>query len=197
MADTLPPEYFHQIYATKADPWNFAASEYEAGKYQQTINTLNRGRYAHAFEIGCSIGVLTAQLAVRCDRLLSVDVSEAALQQARERCAGLSNVEFQLLSVPGEYPSGSFDLTVLSEVGYYLSWTDLGKLASLIEQHTAPRGQVLLVHWLPYVADYPLTGDQVHEYFLSLPDWHCLTQFRAPQYRIELLQRKDQGASAG
>lgn len=192
MADTLPPDYFHQVYAANSDPWNFAASEYEADKYRRTIETLTCGRYAHAFEIGCSIGVLTAQLATRCNRLLSVDVSEVALQQARERCTSFSNVEFQLLSVPGEYPQGLFDLTVLSEVGYYLSWADLKKLSSLIQQHTAPGGQLLLVHWLPYVADYPLTGDQVHEYFLSLPDWQCRTQFRAPQYRIELLQQKDQ-----
>ena len=190
MPDTLPPEYFHQLYSANTDPWNFAASEYEAGKYRQTVATLPRPRYAHAFEIGCSIGVLTALLAPRCDHLLSVDVSDLALRQARERCASLPNVEFKNMPVPGEYPQDSFDLTVLSEVGYYLSWEDLGKLAQLIGQHTAPEGQLLLVHWLPFVPDYPLTGDQVHDYFLSLPDWTCLAQFRAPQYRIELLQRK-------
>jgi cyclopropane fatty-acyl-phospholipid synthase-like methyltransferase len=141
-----------------------------------------------AFEIGCSIGVLTAQLAARCDHLLSVDVSESALNQARRRCADLPNVEFQMLAVPQQYPRDAFDLTVVSEVGYYLSWNDLEKLARKIQNHTAAGGQLLLVHWLPKVDDYPLTGDQVHEYFLALPDWNCISRFRAPQYRIELLQ---------
>ena len=194
MADTLSPDYFDRVYAAKSDPWDFATSEYEAGKYRQTIATLPRTHYARAFEIGCSIGVLTAQLAARCHALLAVDVSQAALDQARERCAGLPNIRFQRLAVPAEYPEEEFDLTVVSEVGYYLSLEDLEKLAKLIHAHTGAAGQLLLVHWLPHVADYPLTGDQVHEYFLALPQWTCVSSFRAPQYRIELLQKADPGA---
>ncbi len=196
MANSLPPDYFNQLYTANSDPWDFAHSEYEAGKYQQTIATLTRDCYARAFEIGCSVGVLTALLAGRCGYLLSVDVSEEALRQARARCATLPNVEFEILAVPGEYPEGSFDLTIVSEVGYYLSFKDLEQLALLIRQHTVPEGQLLLVHWLPVVEDYPLTGDQVHDYFLSLTDWNCISRFRTPKYRIELLQLKDQSGGA-
>ena len=196
MSDSLPTEYFDRVYAVKADPWDFATSEYESAKYRQTICTLTRDRYENAFEIGCSIGVLTALLAPRCGRLLSIDVSETALLQARQRCADLANVDFQRLSVPQEYPRESFDLTIVSEVGYYLSHSDLAKLADCIHRRTEPAGHLLLVHWTPAVPDYPLTGDQVHEYFLSLPDWHCLSQFRAPQYRTELLKRAEPSKSA-
>ena len=190
MSESLSGEYFQKLYADNPDPWNFATSEYEAGKYQRTVETLSRDRYQQGFEIGCSIGVLTAMLAGRSEHLLSVDVSEEALRQARERCASLANVRFERLTVPGEYPPGSFDLTVVSEVGYYLGFRDLEKLAVEIRQHTVSEGQLLLVHWLPLVNDYPLTGDQVHDYFLSLPEWDCVSGFRAPQYRIELLQLK-------
>lgn len=192
MSNSLPPEYFDQIYAAQADPWNFATSQYEADKYKQTLAVLPESSYRSVLEIGCSIGVLTSQLADRCDQLLSIDVSETALQAARKRCAHLPQVRFKRLTVPGEYPPGCFDLTVVSEVGYYLSKPDLEKLAFRIKQQTNPQGQLLLVHWLPFVADYPLTGDQVHEYFLSLPDWKCLTSFQAPQYRLELLQRSEE-----
>jgi predicted TPR repeat methyltransferase len=188
LSKSLSPEYFSKLYAENPDPWNFATSDYEASKYRRTIKSLPRLTYRQAFEIGCSIGVLTASLASRCEHLLSVDVSEEALRQARERCASLANVEFERMSVPGEYPSGSFDLTVVSEVGYYLGWEDLEKLALRIQKHTVAQGQLLLVHWLPFVNDYPLTGDQVHEYFLSLPDWQCLSGFRTDRYRIELLE---------
>ena len=191
MSDSLQPDYFKHLYAANPDPWNFVHSEYEAGKYRQTIATLNRDCYSRAFEIGCSVGVLTALLAERCGHLLAVDVSEEALRQARQRCFSMPQVAFQNLAVPGQYPETSFDLTILSEVGYYLSFPDLEKLAHLITQHTAHEGQVLLVHWLPAVAEYPLTGDQVHDYFLSLPDWNCVSEFRTPEYRIELLQAAD------
>ena len=191
MSRTLPPAYFERLYGENADPWNFATSEYEAEKYRQTLSALPRARYGNAFEIGCSIGVLTAQLAGRCGHLLSVDVSEDALRQARERCANLPNVAFEKRAVPAEYPDRSFDLTVLSEVGYYLNFPDLARLADLIAAHTNPRGQLLLVHWLPVVPDYPLTGDQVHDFFLCRPQWTPVSSFRAQQYRIEVLELAD------
>ena len=87
--DSLPPAYFDRIYQRNEDPWEFETSEYEAGKYEQTLAALDRPRYARALEVGCSIGVLTAQLAARADSLLGVDVSEKALDVARKRCAGL------------------------------------------------------------------------------------------------------------
>ena len=188
MSETLPPEYFEDIYQKSRDPWDFATSEYEAEKYKQTMATLDRVRYASAFEIGCSIGVLTEMLARRCDRVLSVDVSRLALEQARERCSKLRNVRFELMQVPNEYPDSWFELTIVSEVGYYLSYRDLEKLAVEIRRHTLSGGQILLVHWLPQAPGYPLTGDQVHDYFLSLPEWRALAAFRGARYRIELLE---------
>ncbi len=58
-----------------------------------------------ALEIGCSIGVLTQQLATRCDRLLAVDAAPTALLPARQRCRDLTHVEFAQMFVPGEWPA--------------------------------------------------------------------------------------------
>ena len=55
--------YFDSMYEADADPWNFATSEYERRKYSLTVASLPRARYHHAFEPGCSIGVLSEQLA--------------------------------------------------------------------------------------------------------------------------------------
>ena len=57
-------------------------------------------RFRRVFEIGCSIGVLTRQLAPRCDGLLAVDVADAALRQAEERCEDQPWVEFANMAVP-------------------------------------------------------------------------------------------------
>ena len=67
---SLPPEYFRRIYERNADPWQFETSGYEAGKYKETMASLPRERYERGVEIGCSIGVLTEQLAGRCEELL-------------------------------------------------------------------------------------------------------------------------------
>ena len=191
--NTLPPGYFEDVYRANDDPWAFASSPYEREKYAATLAALPRPRYERAFEIGCSIGVLTAQLATRCGHLLSVDVSETALAQARQRCAGLPQVELRNMQVPNKFPGGEFDLMLLSEVGYYWSPPDLARAADQLLAALPAGGQLLLVHWTPVVPDYPQTGDEVHEFFLQKaqpggPLSH-LTGHRADKYRLDLFER--------
>ncbi|MBO2011828.1 class I SAM-dependent DNA methyltransferase [Hymenobacter negativus] len=192
--NSLPPEYFDHVYQANRDPWDFETSPYEREKYAATLAALPRPHYAQAFEIGCSLGVLTAQLAPRCDHLLAVDVSEAALAQARARCAELPQVDIKLLRVPEEFPAQQFDLVLVSEVGYYWSPIDLARATEQILNSLTPDGQLLLVHWTPPVHDYPLTGDEVHEFFLAKaaadgPLRHLATQ-RHATYRLDLLEKR-------
>lgn len=191
--NTLAPSYFDDVYRANTDPWQFASSPYERQKYIDTLAALARPRYEQAFEIGSSIGVLTAQLAPRCARLLSVDVSEAALAQARQRCADLPQVELRKMQVPGEFPQEQFDLILLSEVGYYWAPADLARAADLMLAALPTGAQLLLVHWTPVVPDYPQTGDEVHEFFLTKaglggPLRH-LHGHRAEKYRLDLFER--------
>jgi hypothetical protein len=185
---SLPPEYFRRIYERNADPWQFETSGYEAGKYKETMASLPRERYERGVEIGCSIGVLTEQLAGRCEELLGLDVSERALAQARHRLGG-KNVEFQKMQFPLEAPEGEFDLVVLSEVAYYWTMADLERAADRISEMQGAGGQVLLVHWTPRVSDYPLTGDAVHEYWLSRPEWRGVRALRRERFRLDVLER--------
>ncbi|MFN8540419.1 MAG: SAM-dependent methyltransferase [Thermomicrobiales bacterium] len=176
------------MYADSADPWRFESSEYERQKYAATLAALPRTRYENALEIGCSIGVLTAQLAPRCDALLAVDVVDLALERARRRCRAWPHVEFRKMHLPAEYPAGSFDLVVLSEVGYYWSERDLALARERIIGGLAPGGHLLLVHWTQPSPDYPLTGDRVHQKFLDRPGdlLRHLDGQRADTYRLDL-----------
>ncbi len=191
--DTLGSSYFDDVYRASTDPWAFASSPYELQKYADTLAALDRPRYERAFEIGSSIGVLTAQLALRCGHLLGVDVSEAALEQARQRCAGLPQVTLRKLQVPNEFPEGQFDLILLSEVGYYWSPADLARAADLMLAALAPGAQLLLVHWTPVVPDYPQTGDEVHEFFLQKATNQGVLKHlhghRADKYRLDLFKK--------
>jgi len=160
---SLPPTYFDEVYAANADPWSFESSDYERAKYAATLDALPRPHYDKVFEIGCSIGVLTAQLAARCEHLLAVDVAQAAVSRTKARCADLPQVDVQCMQVPGELPAGDFDLILLSEVGYYWSPDDLRRALDWMFSALRSGGHLVLVHWTPVVADYPLTGDEVHD----------------------------------
>ena len=127
---SLPPSYFEQCMLPDPDPWQFETSEYESKKYAATLAALPKDHYRSALEIGGSIGVLTEKLAARCRSLLSLDVSERAQARAKARCCNLSHVEFEIMQVPHDYPSRTFDLTLVSEVGYYWGRDDLPKLSS-------------------------------------------------------------------
>jgi SAM-dependent methyltransferase len=196
---SLTPDYFDSLYSANADPWQFESSDYEVKKYAATLAALPKARYRSALEIGGSIGVLTKMLAERSEALLSIDVSEMAQQQAIARCYAAANIRFQLMQVPQAYPEELFDLTVLSEVGYYWCWDDLKKAQQLILQHLEPSGHLLLVHWTFYDDDYdnPLSGDDVHESFLSLSSSQIkhLGGNRAEKYHLDLFERVENPSS--
>lgn len=186
--DSLLPSYFEKMYREDPDPWDFETSDYEAAKYRTTLETLPNSRYRSALEIGGSIGVLTAMLAKKCDSLLSVDVSATAQDKAIARCEDLP-VRFRIAQVPQEFPNESFDLILVSEVGYYLSWQDLARTQQLILQSLETGGHLLLVHWTLYAKDYPLTGDEVHDSFLQLNGLQHLKGLRQERYRLDLWKR--------
>jgi SAM-dependent methyltransferase len=188
-------EYFSRLYQENEDPWRYESSKYEAEKYETSLQALPREQYQNAFEIGCSIGVFTAKLARRCKRLLSVDLNAAVLERAKQRCREFPHVNFEAISVVEEYPADVFDLTVLSEVGYYLEPEDLASLSEQITSHAALHGHLLLVHWLAPVLDYPLRGDDVHEHFLSHSGWRSHLQLRKDLYRLDVLERQSEPAS--
>jgi trans-aconitate methyltransferase len=155
---TLPPGYFNELYARDEDPWGFADRWYEHRKRALTLALLPEERYAEAFEPGCSIGVLTRELAGRCDRLLATDVSTAAVDAARRHCAGLPNVVVERATLPADWPDRSFDLLVLSELGYYFGTADLAVVAAKAMQSRT----IVAVHWRHIVKDYPQNGGEVH-----------------------------------
>ena len=187
--ESLPPRYFRRIYERHPDPWKFASSDYERQKYDITLESLPRDRYRNGLEIGCSIGVLTARLAERTDALLGIDVSDRALEQARQRCAGLPQVHFRKLQVPEQMPDGDFDLIVVSEVAYYWQHADLERAADRVAQHQQPGSHLVLVHLTEPVRDYPLTGDAVHDYWTGRPEWTTIHSERHDRFRLDVLER--------
>jgi SAM-dependent methyltransferase len=180
---SIDPDYFAALYAADPDPWRFATSDYEREKYAATLAALPAKRFTEGLEVGCSIGILTRQLAARCDRLLALDVAEAALEQARANCPG---VTFERRAIPGDWPPGRFDLMVFSEVLYYLDAQGMQDTATRAIAAIRPGGCMLLVHYLGET-DYPLTGDEAAEGFITATGLSPALQVRESGYRIDRL----------
>lgn len=190
---TLGPEYFETVYATSPDPWGFSTRWYETRKYALSVALLPRPRYGRAFEPGCSIGVLTEMLAQRCDSLLSCDISPSAVQAAAQRVAGHPHVRVRRRSIPCDWPAGTFDLIVLSEVLYYFSKEDLGEVLDRAVGALEDGGTLLAVHWQHRVHDYPLGGDEVHRAIADRPDLTLVADHREPDFLAQAYVRAPAG----
>jgi SAM-dependent methyltransferase len=162
--DRAPVEHFERLARESEDPWDYATSEYEQGKYRRTLDYLPE-RTGRTLELGCSVGVFTAMLAPRCDRLVAVDFSPTALERARERLdsTGAANVELLRRRLPEEMPAGPFETIVCAEVFYYWSADLVREGLRRVERALAPGGTLLAVHWRGADPRRELTGDDVQE----------------------------------
>ena len=179
--------YFEAMYAADPDPWRFRTSAYEAAKYAATVAAIADRRYRSALEVGCSIGVLSQQVAPLCDAFLGLDIAEAPLVEARARCCELPQVQFERMAVPEVWPGRRFDLILLSEVLYFLSPKDIAATAGHVRRSLLPGGTVLLVNWICN-PEPPQPGDQAAEAFLAATDLPIIRQDRADCYRLDLLR---------
>jgi SAM-dependent methyltransferase len=167
--ETLGAGYFDGMYAAAADPWGFEERWYERRKYAISLAMLPRERYRAAFEPGCSIGVFTRMLAPRCGTLLACDLAAAAVQAAAARTPDLPQVRVEQRDISAEWPSGRFDLIVLSEVLYYFGDHDLEQVLKHAAASLELDGTLLAVHWRHPVAEYPRTGGDVHRMLAAQP----------------------------
>ena len=92
--------------------------------------------------------------------------------------------------VPDQWPDGAFELILLSEVVYYLSRDDVGRLAAKVSNSLAKGGSVILVHWTG-PTNYPLSGDEAAALFIERigPGYVVDRADRYAEFRLDVLSR--------
>jgi methylase of polypeptide subunit release factors len=96
----VPDAHFAARYDHAADPWDLDGRWYEQRKRALTVAALPRPRYRSAFEPGCANGLLTAELATRCDEVRAMDVAPAAVAATKRRCGDHDGVHVRLGRTP-------------------------------------------------------------------------------------------------
>jgi SAM-dependent methyltransferase len=184
-APRVGAERFENLYASSPDPWNYCTSSYEHEKYADTLAALPFRPLGAVLEVGCSIGVFTRQLAMRCERVVGIDFSPRALALARARLGGLMNVQLRQASFPEQVPDGQWDVVVCSEVLYYLDQEGLRQATRWLSGQLQGGTCVVAVSWRGAGVDEPLRGDDVHDLLASsLARWHTFDA-RPPGYRLD------------
>jgi len=194
---TLTRDFFDDFYQGKDDPWGFETRWYEIRKRSLTLASLPRPLFASGLEIGCSIGVLTAELAGRCATLVATDIAEQPLQRARVRLIEQSHVSVVQANTPTEWPVGTFDLVVMSEVAYYWSPEDLQRVILHIDASLTEDGVVVACHWRHRVDGYGERGDDVHAALRAFPGFRVLAEHREEDFLLDVFVRPPAMSVAG
>ena len=178
-------EEFERRYRVDPDPWRFTTSAYEQRRYDVTVACLPEARYRRGFEPGCAVGELSRRLAGRCDALVAWDGAPTVVDVARQRLAAWPNVEVDVGAVPVAWPEGTFDLIVLSEIGYYFERLELGRLVARSIGSLESGGTLLATHWLGRSPDHALHGDDVHDVLGAELDLVHDGAFRDAGFRVD------------
>lgn len=185
MTATAPVARFERLYCESPDPWGYRTSDYEREKYAATLAALPQRSHGLCLELGCSIGVFTGLLATRCEHVVAIDFSPAALRLAGQHLQGVRNVDLLRASFPEETPPGSWDLIVCSEILYYLQEPALDEAVGWLETQLTHGASVLAVSWRGVGREEPLLGDDVHDRLAArLAAWHALDA-RCDGYRLD------------
>lgn len=160
-----PREYFEAKYRSSKDPWNFATDSYEQQRYRNIINSLPPKNYKVAVEPGCSIGILTSQLAKIASRVFAYDISETAVEIAKTNNKHLKNVIIYCSSLADIAISRETDLIVLSEIGYYFDESAWKNIIKKMITTCKPGTTILASHWLGHSPDHVQKTDTVHGVF--------------------------------
>jgi SAM-dependent methyltransferase len=181
--------YFDALFEGDNDPWAFKKRWYERRKRALTLAALPNEHYSRIFEPGCANGELSADLATRCDQLVCCDTCVAAVELAQERLAAFSHVSVMHGRLPQQWPSGSFDLIVFSELGYYLSEQDLQRWIERAVESLTPAGQLLACHWRPQIDGCPLDAGRVHDLLQVRLGMHRVFGHQEPDFLLDVWSR--------
>ena len=160
VGEVVSGNFFEELYAREEDPWKLNERFYERRKRAAILAALTKPRFRRAFEPGCATGLLTGELAARCDEVVAWDIAGAAVERAADRLRDAGSVEFGVGAIPEQWPGGRFDLIVLSEVGYYC--TDLDALVRRIGESLDDDGVLVACHWRRSAPLHPHTAGAVH-----------------------------------
>lgn len=180
---------FDDLYRHADDPWSVGQRWYERRRAGLIMAMLPKPRFDRAFEPGCSIGMLSEQLAGRCEELICADVVPAAVHAARQRLrasgAGAS-VEVRCAGIE-DWPAGSFDLIVFSELAYYLSDASFAGFLASAAASLRPGGVVLAAHWRHPVPGGYRSAESAHAALAGIDGWTRHASYRDADVFIDVI----------
>ena len=191
--------YWNDLWTGQEAPWQYGPDNaYETTKYLQTLSVLPEQPFTKALELACADGHFTVQLAAKVVNLIATDVSPAAVELARSRCAGLAHVDFQVLDFTIDDLPAELDLLVCMEVLYFTKRERLAGLAEKFARVIKKDGLLLMTHPFLIADDRDHSGfdwgfgfgaKTIGEIFAACRGFALVKELRTAMYSIMLFRR--------
>lgn len=167
---------FERRYAAVAkDAWGYHASEMHRGRADRILAVLAGGTPRRLLELGCAEGFLTRRLAELAAAVVACDLSERAVERAKQHCAGLGNVQLLAVDVRQRLPEGNFDVCLASDVLYYLSPAEIVSLAGRLRQQMPTGARLIFANeWNESYRDLT-PPQQVLQCLTEDGAWNCVS----------------------
>jgi SAM-dependent methyltransferase len=123
--------------------------------------------------------------------VLASDGAQSAVLAARRRVGDRDNVEVVRRRLPDEWPDGTFDLLVCSEVLYYLDEAETERFLDQARRSLEPGGTLLAVHWRGRVPETGRDGDEVHAQLAATAGFTLRRTAVTEDYRCAVHDRVD------
>ena len=132
----------------KTDPWGYEDHPSDQQRRALLLSVLPKKSYRKILDIGCGDGFITSRLPG--EEVIGVDISENAIQQARDKYKKLSHISFEtasLFELPESGWDQTFDLIVLTGV-LYPQYTAEGDMLAftIIDDLLEPGGHLVSGH---------------------------------------------------
>jgi len=191
---------FNQLYAENNDPWELGnpSNRYQQRKYRTLLSLLPKERrFYSALDAGCGIGFFTRMLAGHAERILGVDLSQSAIDRAKEMHRDVTNLEFMsgdIFNLP-ETMNGQFDLVVLADVLYYVP-SETGDTLKTITRRIAklltPGGCCAIVNHY-FLWDQPTrSSKRIYAAFQRTPGVRVVRRYWVPFFSVVILEKEGQ-----
>lgn len=181
--------HFDSLFDADADPWGYRTRFSEQRRHALVLAMLDRPTYGRGFEPGCASGVLTQQLAPRCDSLLASDASAPAVGHARLATANLAHVTVEQREMPADWPDNRFDLVVLLDFLYYLPEEDVEQVIWRAHASLTQHGSLIVGHWRGRADDFLTTTEAVHRLARAVAGCAAPIRFEDPDQLVDLWTR--------
>lgn len=175
-----------EFYRKSSDPWGFRTRWYERRKREIVVASLPRQRFESCWELGCSVGELTAALAPRCERLLATDGNATAVTEAGARVQEFPHVRVEQQIHPEQWPGERFDLIVFSELAYNFEAEALRTMTQQLGAALLPAGCLIACHWRYPIEGCALSGDETHRVIAEVLGLPQLVLHREADFVLEV-----------